>query len=97
MAVVGHAHIAAFVHDSQIAGMQPLLRIDGCIGRRLVGVIANHRAGSAGADLADLADRRDGIVLDPADRIVGPVQRLADRFANILDAIIRVMLGDDRR
>ena len=61
LAAAGDAQIAVLVERAEIAGHEPAALVEGVLGRRLVVEIAEHQAGAAPADLADLAGRRLGV------------------------------------
>src|SRR5258707_11581374 len=55
----GDAQIALAVEPAEIAGHEPARGVERRLGRHLVVEIAEHQAGAAAADLADLAWRGD--------------------------------------
>src|SRR6266581_3785121 len=79
----GDAQIALIVEPAEIAGHEPARFVERRLGRHLVVEIAEHQAGAAATDLADLAwrDGDIGIVLAPdADFVArtGPAGGLDD-------------------
>ena len=100
MAVVGQPasdrHVTARIHEPEVARVQPALRIDGLGRRRGVVVIAQHDAGTAGTDFADLADIGGPVVGEAPNRNLGLRDRLAHRVADVVDTVVAVVLGDDR-
>ena len=92
----GDRHVTARIHEPEVARVQPALRIDGLGRRRGVVVIAQHDAGATGTDFADLADIGSPVVAEAPDRNLGLRDRLAHRVADVVDAVVAVVLGDDR-
>ena len=73
IATIEHAEPPGSVQHPPVAGMQPAVFVNGCRSSLGIIVIAVHRAGATGADLADLADRhqRAHLVVRPHDRDEG--------------------------
>ena len=91
-----HGDVAARIHPAQIARVQPTHRVDG-LGRGLgVVVVFQHDAGAAGTDFPDLSDGNSTIVNDAADRDLGLRHCLASRVADVVDAVVQMMLCDHR-
>ena len=91
-----HGDVAARIHPAQIAGVQPTHRVDS-LGRGLgVVVVFQHDAGAAGTDFPDLTNGDGEVVIDAADRDLGLSHRLASRVADVVDAVVQMVLCDHR-
>src|SRR3954453_22093774 len=68
----GDAQVAYLIDAAEVAGHKPSRRVECGLGRRLIVEIAEHQAGAAAADLADLARRGFdvGVILTPNTDLV---------------------------
>ena len=89
--------VSLLVHRAEVTGVQPALRVDGLGGGLGVVEVAGHHVVSAGADLADVAQRR-GV---PGGRVhdlhFGLGQRPPDRLGLVLGPVGGPGSGDDGR
>ena len=92
----GDRDVAARIHAPEVAGMQPAVGVDGLGRRRVVVVIAQHDAGAAGADFADLVDGCGPVIGNAPDRDFGLRNGLPHRVADVVDTVAVMVLGDDR-
>src|SRR6516225_5649906 len=92
------AQIALPVQPTEIAGHEPAMRVKRRRGGRRVVEIAEHQAGAAAADLADLARRSLDvrIVLPPdanLEALAGPAAGVDDALGRIVGEGVLVRAG----
>ena len=93
----GDLAIAVLIHDCQITGVQPLLRIDSLGGLLRHLVVAFHNQIAAGAEFTLLAGREGFACLDINNLYLNVRQRPTDRGDAQFNGIICSCLGDNRR